>query len=201
MLHCFVTSSNPSEPPHPASLGHAIPSYELAVLDFDSFEPLPNGKQGFLSTRGPTGTVYWNRPEEQRKIVRNGWNVFQDIVWADAVGNYHYVSRYDDMIISSGHNILPVQVEEALMAHSSVIECACVPASDPTGRRETVVKAFIVTADGTLEDDGLVKSLQDHVKQVAAPYIYPRVVEFRRVLPKTINGKILRSELRKDSVV
>ena len=72
MLHVFLSSSNPSDPPHPATLGHTVPGYEVAVLDADSFEPLPAGEQGLLATRGPTGTVYWNMPEQQQKAVRNG---------------------------------------------------------------------------------------------------------------------------------
>jgi len=196
MLHCFVTSTRPGELPHTATMGHAVPGYEVIVVDPESFEELPNGEQGLFAARGPTGTVYWNKPDHQKEVVRDGWNVFQDLVWRDEQGDFHYIARHDDMIISSGYNISPVQVENVLMQHDAVQECACVPAPDPSGRRGHVVKAYIVTAAGRDGDDALVGELQDYVKTNAAPYMYPRVISFERELPKTINGKILRSELR-----
>ena len=196
MLHCFVTSTRPGELPHTATLGHAVPGYEVAVLDPETFIPLPDGEHGLLAARGPTGTVYWNKPDQQEKVVRNGWNVFQDVVWRDAVGDFHYIARHDEMIISSGYNISPIQVENVLMQHGAVVECACVPAPDPTGKRGTIVKAYVVTAGDREPDDALRVELQDFVKNNAAPYMYPREIAFEDALPKTINGKILRSELR-----
>jgi 2-aminobenzoate-CoA ligase len=196
MLHCFVTSTRPEELPHTATLGHAVPGYEVAVLDPETFIPLPDGEHGLFAARGPTGTVYWNKPDQQEKVVRNGWNVFQDVVWRDAVGDFHYIARHDEMIISSGYNISPIQVENVLMQHGAVVECACVPAPDPTGKRGTIVKAYVVTAGDREPDDALRIELQDFVKNNAAPYMYPREIAFEDALPKTINGKILRSELR-----
>ena len=196
MLHCFVTSTRPEELPHTATLGHAVPGYEVAVLDPETFIPLPDGEHGLFAARGPTGTVYWNKPEQQEKVVRNGWNVFQDVVWRDAMGDFHYIARHDEMIISSGYNISPIQVENVLMQHGAVVECACVPAPDPTGKRGTIVKAYVVTAGDWEPDDALRVELQDFVKNNAAPYMYPREIAFEDALPKTINGKILRSELR-----
>ena len=196
MLHCFVTSTRPEELPHTATLGHAVPGYEVAVLDPETFIPLPDGEHGLFAARGPTGTVYWNKPDQQEKVVRNGWNVFQDVVWRDAMGDFHYIARHDEMIISSGYNISPIQVENVLMQHGAVVECACVPAPDPTGKRGTIVKAYVVTAGDWEPDDALRVELQDFVKNNAAPYMYPREIAFEDALPKTINGKILRSELR-----
>jgi 2-aminobenzoate-CoA ligase len=196
MLHCFVTSTRPGELPQTATLGHAVPGYEVAVLDPETFIPLPDGEHGLFAARGPTGTVYWNKPEQQEKVVRNGWNVFQDVVWRDAMGDFHYIARHDEMIISSGYNISPIQVENVLMQHGAVVECACVPAPDPTGKRGTIVKAYVVTAGDREPDDALRIELQDFVKNNAAPYMYPREIAFEDALPKTINGKILRSELR-----
>ena len=196
MLHCFVTSTRPEELPHTATLGHAVPGYEVAVLDPETFIPLPDGEHGLFAARGPTGTVYWNKPDQQEKVVRNGWNVFQDVVWRDAAGDFHYIARHDEMIISSGYNISPIQVENVLMQHGAVVECACVPAPDPTGKRGTIVKAYVVTAGDWEPDDALRVELQDFVKNNAAPYMYPREIAFEDALPKTINGKILRSELR-----
>ena len=196
VLHCFVTSTRPGELPDASTLGRAVPGYDVAVLDPETFQPLPGGERGLLATRGPTGTVYWKKPDHQEAVVRNGWNVFQDVVWKDPEGNFHYVARYDEMIISAGHNISPVQVESVLMQHDAVLECACVPAPDPAGVRGAIVKAYVVTTDKMEESEALVRALQDHVKLNAPPYMYPRVISFQPSLPKTINGKILRSELR-----
>lgn len=196
MLHCFLTSTHPSDIARTGTLGYAAPGYDVAVLDPDSFEELPDGEHGLLATRGPTGTVYWNKPEQQAAAVRNGWCIFQDVVWRDADGYFHYVARHDEMIVTAGYNVSPVQVEEALLKHDAVLECACVPAPDPTGARGAIVMAYVVPASGVSTDAVLVKALQDHVKAVAPPYTYPRRIAFERELPKTINGKVLRSELR-----
>lgn len=196
MLHCFVTSTRPGGVPHVKTLGHAVPGYEVTVVDPETFEPVPDGTHGLFAIRGPTGTVYWNKPDHQADVVRGGWNIFQDVVWRDGAGGFHYIARHDDMIISAGHNISPVQVEDALMRHDAVLECACVPAPDPTGRRGSVVKAFVVISEDRAATDDLRIELQNFVKANAPPYMYPRIVSFEAALPKTINGKILRSELR-----
>ena len=197
MLHCFLTSTRSDGPPGAATLGREVPGYEVAVLDPDTLKPVPDGAPGLLAARGPTGTVYWNKPDQQAKTVRDGWNVFQDVVVRDARGDFRYVARHDEMIVSAGYNISPVQVESVLMQHAAVAECACVPAPDPTGRRGAVVKAFVVPAHGVAGDDALAADLQNHVKRLAPPYMYPRAVAFETELPKTINGKIRRSELRR----
>ena len=197
MLHCFLTSTRPDGPPRAATLGHEVPGYEVAVLDPDTLRPVPDGTPGLLAARGPTGTVYWNKPDQQAKTVRDGWNVFQDVVARDARGDFRYVARHDEMIISAGYNISPVQVESVLMQHAAVAECACVPAPDPTGRRGAVVKAYVVPAPDIPADDALAAELQDHVKRRAPPYMYPRAIAFEAELPKTVNGKIRRSELRR----
>ena len=197
MLHCFVTSTRPHGTPHAGTLGHAVPGYEVAVLDPETYEPVADGEHGLFATKGPTGTVYWNKPEQQALIVRGGWNVFQDVVWRDLEGNYHYVARHDEMIISSGYNISPVQVEDTLLRHHAVVECACVPAPDPSGKRGAIVKAYVVLNENQDGNDALASELKNFVKATAAPYLYPREIAFETSLPKTINGKILRSELRR----
>jgi 2-aminobenzoate-CoA ligase len=196
MLHCFVTSTRPDGTPHTGTMGHAAPGYEVTVLDPETNVPVADGDHGLFATRGPTGTVYWNKPEQQEKVVRGGWNVFQDVVWRSENGDFHYVARHDEMIISSGYNISPVQVEDVLMRHEAVVECACVPAPDPTGKRGDIVKAFVVLSVNRAGNDALKTELQNFVKANAPPYMYPREIAFEKALPKTINGKILRSELR-----
>ena len=138
-----------------------------------------------------------NKPEQQEKVVRGGWNVFQDVVWRSENGDFHYVARHDEMIISSGYNISPVQVEDTLLRHHAVVECACVPAPDPSGKRGAIVKAYVVLNENQDGNDALASELKSFVKATAAPYLYLREIAFETSLPKTINGKILRSELRR----
>lgn len=195
-LHCFVTSTRPDDTPHTGVMGHAVPGYEVVVLDPETFEPVADGDHGLFAMRGPTGSVYWNKLDQQEKVIRNGWNVYQDVVWRDEKGDFHYVARHDEMIITAGYNISPVQVEDALLRHEDVVECACVPAPDPSGKRGDIVKAYVVLADNRSGNDALKTELQNFVKANAPPYMYPREITFESALPKTINGKILRSELR-----
>ena len=195
-FHCFLTTAEPARPARPGCLGRAAPGYEVAVLDADTLAPVADGEQGLMAVRGCTGTVYWRNDERQRELVRNGWNVFPDVVTRDAEGWFRYVARHDDMIVSAGYNISPIQVETALLRHQAVLECACVPAPDPAGVRGSIVKAYVVAAPGHETGEALAAALQAHVRAVAPPYMYPRAVDFVSALPKTVNGKVLRSELR-----
>ncbi len=196
MFHCFVAASDPARPARTATLGRAAPGYEVAAVDPETLAPVADGERGLLAVRGCTGTVYWRNDERQRELVRNGWNVFPDVVVRDADGFYRYVGRHDDMIVSAGYNISPVEVETALLRHRAVLECACVPAPDPAGVRGAVVKAYVVPVPGHAAGRSLAAALQTHVKETAPPYMYPRAIEFLDALPKTVNGKVLRSELR-----
>jgi len=97
------------------------------------------------------------------------------------------------------YNISPVDVENVLMRHLAIIECACVPVPDPSGQRSAIVKAIVVAEADVRPDDALVSELQDFVKANVPPCMYLRAIEFIDALPKTINGKIKRSELRRRS--
>lgn len=195
-FHCFASSSEPGGPARSGTMGRAAPGYEVAVLDPETLAPVADGERGLMAVRGCTGTVYWRNEERQRELVRDGWNVFPDVVTRDAGGYFRYVGRHDDMIVSAGYNISPIEVETALLRHEAVLECACVPAPDPAGVRGAVVKAYVVAAPGHAVGGGLAGALQAHVKATAPPYMYPRAVDFLDALPKTVNGKVLRSELR-----
>jgi 2-aminobenzoate-CoA ligase len=115
----------------------------------------------------------------------------------DEDGYFWFQARADDMIISAGYNIAGPEVENALLSHEAVFECAVVGAPDPD--RGMIVKAFVVPAAGATGDEALTKALQDHVKAQIAPYKYPRVIEFCEALPKTGTGKIQRFKLRQDA--
>lgn len=196
LLHIFLSTRHGIDKPKRGAIGLAVPGYEVSVRDPETFAQVTDGTHGILCVRGPTGTRYLNRPEAQAEAVRDGWNLFQDTVWRDAEGYVHYVARMDDVINSGGYTISPVEVESILIAHPKVLECGCVAAPDPDGNRSSIVKAFVALREGA-PDAAMRKELQDYFKSKAPPYMYPREIVFMKELPKTINGKILRSELRK----
>jgi 2-aminobenzoate-CoA ligase len=175
----------------PGSTGKAVPGYNATVLD-EAGNPMDEGT-GRLAVKGPTGCRYLD-DERQRDYVHDGWNVTGDTYRRDADGYYWYLARSDDMIVSAGYNIGGPEVENALLSHPAVAECAVIGV--PCQERGQKVKAFVVPAAGTSASDELAAELQAHTKQVIAPYKYPREVEFVESLPKTATGKLRRVELR-----
>jgi enamine deaminase RidA (YjgF/YER057c/UK114 family) len=191
MLHIFVGSR--AEDAKAGSTGQVVPGYRAQVIDEQGRE-VPRGTVGRLVVCGPTGCRYLDDPENQRRYVQHGWNVTGDAYRQDEEGFFWYEARLDDMIISSGYNISGVEVENVLIAHSSVAECAVV--GEPDLARGQIVKAFVVTQGGVDASDALARELQDFVKAQVAPYKYPRAIEFVRELPRTLTGKLQRFRLR-----
>lgn len=187
MLHIFISAAD--DDIRPGATGRPIPGYEACILDADGNQ-LPPGQPGRLAVRGPTGCRYLDDPR-QSAYVEQGWNVTGDSYVMDEDGYFWFQARNDDMIISAGYNIAGPEVEEALLAHPDVAECAVVGVPDPD--RGAIVKAFVVLREGASRD---VKALQDFVKQSIAPYKYPRAVEFIDSLPRTETGKVQRFRLR-----
>ena len=192
MLHIFIASAD--DDIRPGSTGRPVPGYVATVVDRDG-NPLPAGEVGRLAVKGPTGCRYL-ADVRQSTYVQNGWNITGDAFRCDEDGYFWYQARSDDMIISSGYNIAGPEVEEALLGHLAVGECAVVGVPDEA--RGTVVKAVVVVADGFEGGDLLAAELQDFVKQRIAPYKYPRIVEFVTELPRTSTGKLQRFRLRDD---
>lgn len=190
LFHIFISS--PPDRVRAGSLGQVVPGYEACVLDAHG-APVPHGQVGRLAVRGPTGCKYLD-DARQATYVQNGWNFPGDAVFQDADGYFHYQSRADDMIISAGYNIAGPEVEDALLMHPAVLECAVV--GKPDTERGMVVQAFCVLRPDFVANDDLVKRLQDHVKQSLAPYKYPRAVVFLEALPRTPTGKLQRFKLR-----
>jgi len=190
MMHIFISAAG--EDIVPGATGKVVPGYEACVLDAQG-QPLAEG-EGRLAVRGPTGCRYLD-DQRQAAYVQGGWNVTGDTYRIDAEGYFHYVARSDDMIVSSGYNIAAPEVENALLMHHEVAECAVVGAPDPD--RGMIVKAYVVTASGS-GNPSLARALQDHVKATIAPYKYPRAVEFVPALPKTLTGKVQRFRLREE---
>ena len=191
MLHIFIAAR--AENTKFGSVGTPVPGYEARVVD-EHMRPLPAGEVGRLAVRGPTGCRYLDDPRQTEYVV-DGWNVTGDSFRVDEDGYFWFEARNDDLIVSSGYNISPFEVETALLEHDAVAECAVVAA--PDADRGHVVKAFVVLAEGVASGDELVDELQAHVKERIAPYKYPRRVEFLDALPRTPTGKVQRSELRR----
>jgi 2-aminobenzoate-CoA ligase len=198
MLHVFVSAAD--DDIKPGATGRAVPGYQAAVLD-DHGAPVPPGTPGKLAVKGPTGCRYL-ADDRQVSYVQGGWNITGDTFLQDDDGYFHYLARTDDMIVSSGYNIAGPEVEEALLGHDAVVECAVVGVPDPD--RGELVTAFVVVRDGTVPGDpvpgtALATELQDFVKRKIAPYKYPRAVEFVPSLPRSATGKVQHFVLREQA--
>jgi 2-aminobenzoate-CoA ligase len=187
MMHIFISAAGNDI--RPGATGKAVPGYEATVLDADG-KPMDEG-EGRLAVKGPTGCRYLDDPR-QADYVHDGWNVTGDTYRRDGEGYYWYLARSDDMIVSSGYNIGAPEVENALLSHPAVAECAVIGV--PCEERGQKVKAFVVV--DAEASDALAAELQAHAKAAIAPYKYPREIEFVESLPKTATGKLRRSELR-----
>lgn len=185
--------------PKPGSMGIPVPIYDIDLLKPDGTS-CEDGEQGQIIIRvgekSPLGLFkgYYRDEVQTRQVWQNGIYYTGDIAWRDEDGYYWFVGRADDVIKSSGYRIGPFEVESALMTHPAVVECAVTGAPDEI--RGQVVKATIVLTSGRSASEELKKEIQDHVKQITAPYKYPRIIEFVAELPKTISGKIRRVEIR-----
>ena len=190
MLHIFISADESQA--RPGATGKVVPGYQACVVD-EQGQPVPVGTVGKLAVRGPTGCRYL-ADERQSSYVRNGWNLTGDAYKMDADGYFFYEARTDDMIVSSGYNIAAPEVEEALMLHPAVAECAVIGCPDL--ERGQIVQAFVALRPGHDGNDAMVKVLQDFVKNAIAPYKYPRAVTFVALLPRTQTGKLQRFKLR-----
>ncbi len=181
------------------SMGKPAPGIDLHVIDHDG-AILPPHQEGDIAVRvepkRPLGLFkeYWKDPERTASTRNGEWYITGDRAYVDEDGYFWFVGRADDVILSAGYRIGPFEVESALIEHPAVAESAVV--ASPDELRGAIVKAFVVLAPGHEPSDSLVAELQEHVKNVTAPYKYPRKIEFIEALPKTISGKIRRIELR-----
>ncbi len=185
-----VVSFNPPGHGQLGTIGIPAPSTETQVIDSDG-KPLPVGEPGELCVRGPqVMRGYWNRPEETAKsITEDGWFKTGDVAVIQEDGYMRIVDRMKDMVVVSGFNVYPNEVEDVLVQHEAVVECAVVGVPDETSGE--AVKAFIVT-NKDVTDEELIK----HCKDQLTAYKVPRQFERRDELPKTPVGKVLRRELR-----
>jgi acyl-coenzyme A synthetase/AMP-(fatty) acid ligase len=195
----LVCGNFPFLEPRFGSMGKPMPGIDMAIID-NTGQPLAANEEGDIAIRvkplRAPGLFMQYRGEEARfkACFIGDWYITGDRGYIDDDGYFWFVSRADDVILSAGYRIGPFEVESALIEHAAVAESAVVASPDAT--RGALVKAFVVLAPGYTGSDALVRELQDHVKNVTAPYKYPRKIEFVDGLPKTVSGKIRRIELR-----
>ena len=189
--------------PKPGSMGVPNPQYDIDLLTPDG-RSAEDGEQGQIVIRTDRGKPlglfkeYYLNDGMMHEVWHDGVYYTGDVAWRDEDGYFWFVGRADDVIKSSGYRIGPFEVESPLMTHPAVVECAITGVPDEI--RGQVVKATIILGDKYRPRAGeeLIRELQDHVKQITAPYKYPRIIEFVDELPKTISGKIRRKAIRAD---
>jgi long-chain acyl-CoA synthetase len=187
-----VTHANPIWGRRKAgSIGLPWPNTDCRIVDPNTGEVLPSGSVGELQVKGPQVMKgYWNRPEETAQVLKDGWLSTGDIATMDEDGYFYILDRKKDMIIASGYNIYPREIEEVLYEHPAVKEAAVIGVPDPY-RGETV-KAFVVLKEGHQVTE---KELEQLCRAKLARYKIPRQYEFRSELPKSAVGKVLRRVL------
>ena len=191
MLHIFISADEQNA--RAGATGQVVPGYQACVMD-PALRPLPPGQVGRLAVKGPTGCRYLDDPQRQAAYVQGGWNLTGDAYRMDEDGYFWFQARTDDMIVSAGYNIAGPEVEDALLRHPAVAECAVIGV--PDAQRGQLVKAYVVLKPGLAADATMLRGLQDFVKASIAPYKYPRAIEFRSSLPRTATGKLQRFRLR-----
>ncbi len=183
----------------PGAMGKPVPDYGITLLSREG-KPVPDGETGEICIQAERENArpglflgYYRDEERTNAVWYDGYYHTGDLAWRDEDGYYWYVGRADDVIKSSGYRIGPFEIENVIMELPYVLECGVSAAPDEV--RGQVVKASIVLVKGTEGTDALKKEIQNYVKSHTAPYKYPRIVEFKEELPKTISGKIIRSQL------
>ena len=181
-------------PAYNGSIGLPIPSTEVSIRD-DAGREVPLGSPGELCIRGPQVMAgYWHRPDETSKVLdADGWVATGDIATVDERGFVYIVDRKKDMILVSGFNVYPNEIESVVVMHGGVLECAAVGV--PDAKSGEAVKLFVVPKDPELTADALLAHCRSHL----TGYKCPREVEFRTELPKSNVGKILRRQLRDEA--
>ncbi|WP_027365644.1 long-chain-fatty-acid--CoA ligase [Desulfotruncus alcoholivorax] len=175
----------------PGSIGIPFPATDAAVVNLETGEYLPVGEVGELVIKGPQVMKgYWNMPEQTAKTLRDGWLYTGDMARMDEDGYFYIVDRKKDMIIASGYNIYPREIEEVLFEHPKVQEA--VVAGVPDEYRGETVKAYIVLKQG---ETATLEEFQAYCKEKLAPFKVPKSYEFRDELPKSAVGKLLRRKL------
>ena len=201
MTECMVYLSNiPGMEVRLGSCGKPQPGHICAIVD-ENGAPVKQGELGTLAVRADDPGLfieYWNKPDKTAECFKNGWFLTGDTLFIDEDGYYWFSGRGDDLIMTAGYRVSPFEVESTLIEHPAVLEAAVV--ASPDEMRGVIVKAFLILNEGEEPGENLLKEIQGFMKENAAPYKYPREIEFVNELPKTQSGKIKRKLLREREI-
>jgi len=201
----LVTNSRRWFPAQAGSMGKPVPGHDVAIVDQETGEQLPDGEVGMIAVRRDAGDPvvfqeYWNEPEKTERATLPAadggapWHLTDDLGHRDEDGYFWFKARDDDVIITSGYRVGPGEVESAILEHPDVGQVGVVGIPDDT--RGEIIKAFVQPASGVTGDDALREEIRDLVRDNLAKYEYPREIEFVDELPQTTTGKIQRRKLR-----
>ncbi len=181
----------------PGSMGKPYPGHDVDAID-DEGHTVPVGSEGELAARVGDPVMflgYWNNESATREKIVNGWFRTGDVGYRDEDGYIWFVGRRDDVISSAGHRVGPGEIEDCLLKHPAVAQAAII--GSPDSLRGSIIKAYIVLAEGHTPSDALKTEIQLSVKTQLAAHEYPRAIDFIGELPMTTTGKIRRTELRR----
>jgi acetyl-CoA synthetase len=189
----------PLYPVRPGSMGRPFLDTEVTILDPETREEVETGDVGEIAVERSFPSLfeeYWDDPESTEAAFHDGWHLTGDLAQRDEDGYYWFRGRADDIILSAGYRIGPFEVESSLNGHPAVAESAVVP--KPDGTRGNIVKAYVVLSGSMVTGEGsmLAEELKAHVRQNLSAHEHPREIEFVEDLPRTITGKIRRTELK-----
>lgn len=191
LYHCYI--SNKLGEVMPGSVGKLVPGYEAKILN-EKGEEVPEGETGTLWIKGESaGLCYWNDYEKTRKTFIGEWVNTGDLFKRDKNGFFWFMGRAGDLLKVGGIFVAPLEIENCLLQHPLILECAVVGVKDENNL--TVPKAFIVLKEGVSASDALIEEIKSFVKSRLAPYKYPRMVAFIKELPKDDRGKVRKKLL------
>jgi benzoate-CoA ligase len=192
MFHIYIT--NRQGHVKPGSLGRIVAGYEARIVDAEG-KQVPNGEMGTLKIKGDSAALcYWNAQEKSKETFAGDWCTTGDQFHVDDDGYYWCHGRTDEMLKVSGVFVAPAEIENCLLQHEAVLECAVV--GHDSGDGLVKPKAFVVLREGIRPDEQLVDKIKEFVKSRIALYKYPRWVEFVESLPKNDRGKLDRKALK-----
>jgi long-chain acyl-CoA synthetase len=194
-----VTHSNPfSGQRKIGSVGMPLPDTEVKLVKIDDYtQSVPLGESGEIIIKGPQVMKgYWNKPEATADQIKDGWLLTGDIGKMDEDGYFYIVDRKKDMIDVSGFKVYPRELEDCLFENEAVENAAVIGVPDPNLPGSEKVKAYIVLKDGYKESEEMEAQIKDYCRQLVAPYKVPKFIEFRKELPETLVGKVLRKDLK-----
>jgi acetyl-CoA synthetase len=200
----MIINNYPTMDVRPGSMGKPLPDITATVVDPETGEEVETGETGVIAQHGDYPCFfagYWNQPEKTAACFAgedDQWYLSGDLGHLDEDGYFWFEGRADDVIISSGYRIGPFEVESSLGEHPAVAEGAVVP--KPDKERGNIVKAYIVLSEDNEASEELGEDIKQHVRDELAAHEYPREIEFTEELPKTVTGKIRRTELRDQTV-